>query len=515
MRLPRSLSIRTMLNLLVIACILPAALIAIGVIAYDYQRDREQLVQNTIATSRSIINLVDQIFVGVETSLLTLGTSSTLWNDDRSEFYAQAKSVLESQIGRNIVLANVQGRQLVNTLVPYGSPLNQNANAAQVAKLSLTHAPNVSDLFRGPTDNKQIVSVGVPIMRQGVHALNIHTRLLPSVFTNLLAEQALDPRWVVAITDSSGTIVARTKDNDRFMGTKASPDLLNTLLRQSEGAVDGKTLDGISVVASYSQSQATGWTVVIGIPNDLLTRELRQRVLTLILAISVVLAIGLGFTWVISGRIIKANRGLIAPALALGDGKAIRVPSFGLKEADEVGRALEKASEKLSVAQYKANHDNLTALPNRAFFYEVVSRQLSVAVRNKSVLSVLFIDLDGFKKINDQFGHAAGDEILRLVASRLNALLRQSDTSSRLGGDEFAVVLPDTGLEYAEVVANKVIDGLSVPYQVNSHVLRISASIGIAASHGESMSVESLVRAADDAMYAAKAAGKSRACIAS
>jgi diguanylate cyclase (GGDEF)-like protein len=120
----------------------------------------------------------------------------------------------------------------------------------------------------------------------------------------------------------------------------------------------------------------------------------------------------------------------------------------------------------------------------------------------------MFIDLDGFKGINDQFGHASGDELLRQVASRLTSMLRTSDVAARIGGDEFTVALSDTTPEHAKIVADKLVAGLSCPYLVNMQNLRISASIGIAASAAGSISVEELVRTADDAMYVVKAAGK-------
>lgn len=510
----RSLSIRTLLILLVLACVFPSLLIAISVISYDYQRERRQLVENAVLTARSVIGLVDQVFLGLEASLTALGTSPTLQSLDAQRFYDQAQQVLQKQSVRNIVLSDALGRQLVNTLVPFGTVLGQDGNPLLVAKIRITHAAVVSDLFLSTIDKEKIVSVAVPVIRDGVHMYNLSSRLVPSVFRNILAQQGLPPEWVTAITDSSGTVIARTRDNDRFLGFKLPSDVLNALLTKSEGSVTTKTLEGIPAVGAFSQSQVTGWTVAIGIPVELLTKELHRRLLALTFATIVVLVIGLSFAWIIGGRISRANQGLIGPALALGEGTFISVPRFGLREADEVGEALDKAAKRLSAAQYAANHDGLTALANRGLFYEIVAHQLRLAARNKSGLALLFIDLDGFKKINDRFGHAAGDEILRLVAARIGALLRDSDTASRLGGDEFAVVLPDITAEGAELVANKIIDGLSIAYQVNEQHLHISASIGIAISNIKSVSVEPLIRAADDAMYIAKAAGKARTHVA-
>lgn len=499
-----------MLGLLCLACILPVSIIAGAVVWHDYQRERNQLIENTVMTSRAMASRVDQVFAGVETSLSVLETSPTLLDPDHANFYSQAHAILHKQLGRNIVLADANGKQLVNTLLPYGAPLPKYANQAQVTKLRATHAPVVSDLFLGATDKKMIVSVAIPVIRDGQHIYNISSGLLPSLFLNLLAQQNLPSEWVAAIVDSSGTIVARTRDNDKFMGVKASPDFLNTLLSRSEGSLIGKTVDGIAVTAGFSQSQTTGWAAVIAIPVDVLTRDLRRQLIELAFGTVLALLLGLSLAWFIGGRIIRANRGLIAPSLALGEGKPIFIPRFGIREADEVGEALAKASTMLLATQHKANHDNLTSLPNRGLFYEVVARQIRITARNKSTLSLLFVDLDGFKAINDQFGHAAGDEILRQVATRLKQLLRASDTSSRLGGDEFAIALPDTNADGAVLTAQKIVDGLSLPYTVNARELRISASIGISVSSQHNLSVEALVRAADDAMYEAKANGKAR-----
>lgn len=102
-----------------------------------------------------------------------------------------------------------------------------------------------------------------------------------------------------------------------------------------------------------------------------------------------------------SSRVSEVNRGLIAPALALAAGSHVSVPDFGLTEANEIGQAVEFASNKLVNAQFNATDDSLTGLPNRFLFYEIAAKQFKVAPRDKSVFSLLFIDLDGFKQIND------------------------------------------------------------------------------------------------------------------
>ncbi len=508
-----SWSIRTLLSVLVLVCVLPAIMITAAVIAYDYQKEREQLIQNTIATTRSTIANVDQLLLNVEASLIALGTSPTLWDDNLSRFYDQASILQRDQIGSSIVLADTAGKQIVHTLLPYGQPVSLVSNTVQIDQLRTTHAPAVSDVFHGGINNRLIVSVAVPVLRNGEHKYNLHSQILPSAFANVFANQGLNEKWIAALTDRSGTLVARSRENDRYVGTTVSRDLLNALLHSSEGWFNGKTLDGTPVLAAYSQSQITGWTVGIAIPTAALTHELQIRFFTLAVAVTVILILGLATAGVISRRISKANRGLIAPAMALGTGMPVFVPNFGLKEANEVGQAIESASNKLATAQYNATHDSLTGLPNRLLFYEIVAKQIKMTVRAKSTLSLLFIDLDGFKQINDQHGHIAGDDLLCTAANRLSVMLRSSDTASRLGGDEFAVALPDTSPEAAAMVAKKIIGSLSEPYDFDGKLLRVSASIGVGFTNDRNRSVETLVSAADDAMYIAKNNGKAQAYV--
>lgn len=160
--------------------------------------------------------------------------------------------------------------------------------------------------------------------------------------------------------------------------------------------------------------------------------------------------------------------------------------------------------------KHLAHYDVLTGLPNRLLFGDRLSQALSKAKREKSELAILFIDLDKFKPINDNFGHDVGDMLLREVAQRLTGSVRESDTVSRLGGDEFVVLIPEVGTaDDALNVAEKVLTTIRLPYALAGHTVSISASIGIALfpQHGDTGS--DLMRHADVAMYRAKRKGQS------
>jgi diguanylate cyclase (GGDEF)-like protein len=146
---------------------------------------------------------------------------------------------------------------------------------------------------------------------------------------------------------------------------------------------------------------------------------------------------------------------------------------------------------------HRALHDPLTGLPNRTLFLDRLQQALSRLARTETALAVVFLDLDGFKELNDTRGHAAGDERLVQVAVRLSALLRAGDTAARIGGDEFVVLCEDiAGPDEASGIAGRLLAELPVP-----------ASMGVAVTHNGGVSPQTLVAEADAAMYRAKLGG--------
>ncbi len=156
-----------------------------------------------------------------------------------------------------------------------------------------------------------------------------------------------------------------------------------------------------------------------------------------------------------------------------------------------------------------AHHDSLTGLPNRLLFKDRLEQALLKARRAKTLVAILFLDLDHFKNINDTMGHDVGDDLLIEVAVRLLAQCRQSDTVARLGGDEFVFILDDIGERgNVEVVAGKILDAMLQPIIVNGNELQVSTSIGIAFYPDDSDSIDGVIKCADTALYKAKKDGR-------
>jgi diguanylate cyclase (GGDEF)-like protein len=158
---------------------------------------------------------------------------------------------------------------------------------------------------------------------------------------------------------------------------------------------------------------------------------------------------------------------------------------------------------------YLARYDQLTGLINRTLFADRLQGAVARARRDGGLVALMFLDMDDFKDVNDRYGHAAGDSLLRQAAERLVSSVRESDTVARLGGDEFTVILEGGHrVEDAGRVATKVISALSTPYQLGHHEVVVTCSIGIATYPIDGDNVDELLKGADIAMYSAKAAGR-------
>ena len=164
-----------------------------------------------------------------------------------------------------------------------------------------------------------------------------------------------------------------------------------------------------------------------------------------------------------------------------------------------------------AAAEYRAQHDPLTGVCNRLLFEDRLHLELAQAERTNCAVSVMFLDLDRFKEINDSLGHAVGNDLLKAVVKRLQGCLREHDTLARFGGDEFTFLIPDSGAKNGPVVnevAQRILERFDDPFTVAGRQLTVKASIGVAVSPWDGVDAETLLKHADTAMYQAKAAGR-------
>ncbi len=273
---------------------------------------------------------------------------------------------------------------------------------------------------------------------------------------------------------------------------------------------------GVEELVGIASVPSSGWFVVTRLPTEEAfapINRLRRFVInnTAMITVLFLIIMVMGLRYLLKPL---RNAAQHADRMTLGE---IPLEPLPVVRDDEVGhlttsfnRVLSTLLESRAKLDHMAHHDVLTGLPNRQLLADRLKLAVARAQRSKGQIAVLFLDLDGFKPINDGLGHEAGDAALCQVTERLQSVVRQEDTLARVGGDEFVIVLSDlngNAREAAELVAKKCLDIFRQPFLINEHSCHLATSIGIAL--GDSNCVpHKLLIAADQAMYRAKEAGR-------
>ena len=662
-------TIRTRLALVVLACVVPAVVGFVLLISHFYERERDQIKRETLLTARALMLAVDRDLNSGKTAVLTLAKSRNLAMNDLAAFHAQAKSVLSDEFpGFTFVLSDQTGQQLVNTIRPFGQPLPNHGNPDQLRQVFETGKPVVSNLLTDGILHRPIVSIDVPVWRDGTVAYDLAVSILPERIGKVLTEQRVPADRIVAIFDSKGVIVARTHDPKKFVGQKGAPALLERMREANEGEVDVTTVDGIPVYSVFSRSPVSGWTVAIGVPRSTVLAELLQSVAWISEAVIVLLVAGFALAWYLGRAISRSVKALASPAETLGADEQMQTLAVSFREAAEVAtellrhrhhlerlvdertRQLEKSKALLetvyatapvglgfigpdlrfvTVNEYLAaingkpakdyightlrevigelgdsieqayrrvlesgkpllnmelsgtlpsssqrlghwlvsyypvfgsDHqilgvngvvvditerkqheamqnetrqqlesqlakisklqqclqeqvirDPLTNLHNRRFLEDTLPRELARAKREGYSLALIMIDLDKFKQVNDTYGHAAGDEVLKALATILQTSARESDVICRYGGEEFLVALPRMSSDEAMQRANKWRRELSeTTIRLGDLMINVTLSAGVAAFPDHGIDIDTLLSRADQALYRSKDEGRNR-----
>jgi diguanylate cyclase (GGDEF)-like protein len=473
---------------------------------------RQAVEQQTTLMTQAVMADLEREMAVIESALKILATSEELSSNDLKRFHQRARDALAPGIALNYVVVDNQGRQMLNTLVPYGATLPTSPAAPELARVFSERVTVLSNLFIGPISHRPMLAMAVPVGSGDNAQYSLRVGVQPQRINELIQRHDPPESWVIAILDRSGTIVGRSRAPEQYVGQKAVSDVLEAVKAHGNGLIDTHTKEGTSVVTSYMTSPNLKWTVVTGAPKAYLEREIYTRLAGIFTGIFIALGGGLWLARRISLRVLSVVDQLNEAAVSLGKGEEVSLPAMQLTEAEGVSDAMHQAGLAMRKARYFSHHDALTRLPNRLLFDEVAERNLALAQRTGEPMAVLAVDLDGFKGVNDKLGHATGDRVLQEVARRIQSSIRASDIAARIGGDEFLVALSSVERGSVLEMAERMVALLSQPY--NDADLPVSASVGVAIypEHGQTLAV--LAASADSALYEAKDLGKHRAVVA-
>jgi diguanylate cyclase (GGDEF)-like protein len=264
-----------------------------------------------------------------------------------------------------------------------------------------------------------------------------------------------------------------------------------------------------------------GWSVLVRQPTDVAfatVHQLERFIILSGLAAAVIFGI-LG--WLLAGWIARPLNQIAKTADLLSSGANVEIPALSrFKDVAILSTSLRnlvsnltKTENKLSYMSDMALHDVLTGLPNRAGLNEFLVHAVNKAKLNRTTLSFLYMDLDGFKKVNDTFGHATGDVLLQQVAVRLRECTRDNEIVARLGGDEFVIILHTSAskpMQESEVVAARIISKVNLPVVIGGDTIQVGCSVGAAVWTPDCLDTAETLRLADEALYISKRSGKNR-----
>lgn len=528
----RQLNFHSITARLILLSLTLVGLGAVGRIVYlgGYLREDISAQANTqlVALAGYAAREVDRNLVDRREFLDQLAASvpAALLNDVQGlEAWLQERQRLGGLFSHGLLLINSQGRA-VSRQPDLAAKVGQDLAGQDFFRQAFKGEFAIGRPFKGQVSQVPVLPMAVPLRRGNGPV----TGVLVGV-SALDSRNFLDALHAIRIGSTGGLVLVSPRDQ-LFLG--ASHDNIALMPTPAPGvhpqhdrAMQGfrgtgtdTNAAGVEELAALASVPTSGWFVVARLPTEEafapVTRLQHFMTINLflqMLVITVVLVLVLRY-------LLRPLRHAAehADRMTLGE---LPLETLPVVRDDEVGhmtlafnRVLSKLIESRSEIEHIAHHDHLTGLPNRELLADRMKLALARAQRTQAKLVVLFLDLDGFKPINDRLGHEAGDGALREVAMRLSNALRRVDTLARVGGDEFVVLLSDlddNANVVAERVAGKCLEVFKAPIVIAGQSCQLGVSIGLTMGVGDS-SAEDLLNAADQAMYRAKDAGRGRFC---
>ncbi len=357
---------------LALVCAVPCIAI-IGYLVFEsHEREQRDVETASIAVARALVQAIDREFASAEAALYALGSSNNITEGNFERFHQRALQVLPHLPGNSIALVDRTGQQLVNTAVAFGTPLPRIPIDQPIVAALHSGKPEIIDLVIGRVTRKPVFGIGVPIFVEGKVEFLLQMGMSPERIAGILRQQQLRPDVIVAALDRNGKIVARSTRSEEFVGRKGTDDLLEQLAQRPEGALRATTLEGISVITSFSRSPDSGWSVAIGVPVTGLLANMQRAISVTVVAILAMLGVTALLARNIAVRIASSIRAVATATPDTGNGPAgSTVPVVGpIIEVNDLSRALAVAArladQRAAERDAAAQHEREAEAANRA-----------------------------------------------------------------------------------------------------------------------------------------------------
>jgi diguanylate cyclase (GGDEF)-like protein len=367
------------------------------------------------------------------------------------------------------------------------------------------------------TAGKLLMTLGVPISTNdgrflGALAAQLDLTAIGAAL-NALAQERSSTLYL--ITGEGSLILNSTGAGQRLMGDSLTRRALELLRQEGRVSTEYANYAGVEVLGALTPITRLDWAVVAEIPADVAYAQVaRLRTLALLTVSALLLVIG-GLAYLLGVTIVLPLDRMAGGARQVAEGDlSVALPVVGGGEVAYVTEVFNEMVTRLRHGRDELERlsrtDGLTGLPNRRHLMETLEKEVRRSSRNERPFSLLMVDVDRFKRYNDSFGHLAGDEVLKRLAQVLSAAIRTADYAARYGGEEFTVVLPETPLDGAREVAERIRVMMEKESFGTDGAGRVTLSIGIAEFPTDGSTVEAVTAGADSALYAAKEYGRNR-----
>jgi diguanylate cyclase (GGDEF)-like protein len=528
-----NLSTRTRIILLVVLASLPA----LGLTMYSAwdQRARAELHARgelqRLATQAA--QQQAQLIEGARQTLVAIAQVPAIMHNDAARCSEYLGKLLESSdhLYHSMGIYSADGLLICNAIPWQGKVYSPDRLYVNLARSTGKFA--IGEYQIGRVTKLQGINFGYPLLdAEGKVTAIAFIALDLSSFNRIAATVPLPPLGIISVIDRNGTILARQPGREGAIGQKLRVGpVLESVLKGREGVFEATGTDGIRRLFAYASvagnaDGSTALRVMVSLPLAAVFADSHRALTRALVAILVATLVLLVAAWYgAEVFVLSSIRTLLRTAKRVQGGRlSARTGMAGGKDElaqlgrafDDMATALQKRETDLQRVmndlQQQAITDPLTGLQNRRFLYQVMPRELSLASRQHTMVAVLLMDIDHFKRVNDTHGHEAGDQVLKDIAKVITGAVRGSDYCFRYGGEEFCVVLPDAAAEGALTRAEAIRAAVEsrVVNCLGGKELRVTLSVGIAIYPDHGGTPDALLRAADEALYDAKGAGRNR-----